>query len=55
MAEKKTTKNTIQVRNRNAYKVEIVSNGVCYALPPKSITTLPASVTIPQGRGLIVM
>ena len=54
MANKKST-DTIQVRNRNSYKVELVSNGVVYVLPPKSVTTLPASVAVPQGRGLIVM
>lgn len=47
-------KNTIRVRNRNPYRVELVSNGVVYVLPPKSVTTLPASVAIPFGRGLIV-
>ena len=55
MAEKKSKSTTIQVRNRNNYKVEIVSNGVVYALAPKSVTILPASVVVPQGRGLIVM
>ena len=52
--DKNKSPETIQVRNRNPYKVELVSNGVVYVLPPKATTTLPASVPIPQGRGLIV-